>query len=151
MPFAYRGDQWVGFDDERSLRTKIAWLKTEGFGGIMIWSVDLDDFRGYCGTGKFPLIKAMAKELEGYRVELKYKGPYETPRGGQKKKEKQLCQEDEGHVSFHRDKNDCKMYFVCQGTHQHHKACPDGLVFNEDEGVCDWPAAVEACAHLVAE
>merc|ERR1712203_1025400 len=64
VPFAYRGDQWVGFDDERSLRTKVAWLKTEGFGGIMIWSVDLDDFRGYCGTGKYPLTKALVKELD---------------------------------------------------------------------------------------
>lgn len=23
VPFAYRDDQWVGFDDERSLRTKV--------------------------------------------------------------------------------------------------------------------------------
>lgn len=23
VPFAYRGDQWVGFDDERSLKTKV--------------------------------------------------------------------------------------------------------------------------------
>ena len=45
----------------------------------------------------------------------------------------------DGAVSFHRDKNDCKRYFVCQGEHEHHKSCPDGLVFNEDEGVCDWP------------
>ncbi|XP_040573319.1 probable chitinase 10 [Lepeophtheirus salmonis] len=152
VPFAYRGDQWVGFDDERSLRTKVDWLKTEGFGGIMIWSVDLDDFRGYCGTGKFPLIKAMKKELQDYAVELKYEGPYETPRAGEEpEEEKQVCDEDEGHVSFHRDKNDCKMYFVCQGTVQHHKTCPSGLVFNENENVCDWPSAVEECAHLLPE
>ena len=154
VPFAYRGDQWVGFDDERSLRTKMAWLKTEGFGGIMVWSVDLDDFRGYCGTGKYPLLKAMNKELEGYTVRLVYDGPYKTPRGDgsdEQVVERQLCEEDEGHVSFHRDREDCKMYYVCQGTVQHHKTCPTGLVFNENEGVCDWPSAVEECAHLVAQ
>lgn len=153
VPFAYRGDQWVGFDDERSLRTKISWLKTEGFGGIMVWSVDLDDFRGYCGTGKYPLLKSMSKELEGYTVELKYDGPYETPRGDGTDviEEEQLCQEEAGHVSFHRDKADCKRYFVCQGEVQHHKTCPDSLVFNENENVCDWPTAVEACSHLVTE
>jgi chitinase len=151
VPFAYRGNQWVGFDDERSLRTKIEWLKTEGFGGIMVWSVDLDDFRGYCGTGKFPLIKAMLKELEGYNVEWNYKGPYETVVPGSKpKKEKKLCENDEGQVSFHRDPEVCKKYFVCQGEVQHHKTCPDGLVFNENENVCDWPASVEECSHLVA-
>lgn len=26
VPFAYRGDQWVGFDDERSLKTKVRWF-----------------------------------------------------------------------------------------------------------------------------
>jgi chitinase len=151
VPFAYRGNQWVGFDDERSLRTKIEWLKTEGFGGIMVWSVDLDDFRGYCGTGKFPLIKAMLKELEGYNVEWTYKGPYETVVPGSKpKKEKKLCVNDENQVSFHRDPEVCKKYFVCQGEVQHHKTCPDGLVFNENENVCDWPASVEECSHLVA-
>ena len=151
VPFAYRGDQWVGFDDERSLRTKVKWLMTEGFGGIMVWSVDLDDFRGYCGTGKYPLLKAMTKELENYMVELKYEGPYETPKGdgSDPVEEEQLCVDDPANVSFHRDKNDCKMYFVCQGTVQHHKTCPDGLVFNENDSVCDWPSAVEECAHLV--
>ena len=53
--------------------------RPKAFGGIMVWSVDLDDFRGYCGTGKFPLIKAMRKEMEGYLVEWNYKGPYEKP------------------------------------------------------------------------
>lgn len=151
VPFAYRGNQWVGFDDERSLRTKVNWLKTEGFGGIMVWSVDLDDFRGYCGTGKYPLIKAMRKEMEGYLVKWTYKGPFETPLPGQKpKKKKQLCQNDPGIVTFHRDSAVCAKYYVCQGEVQHHKTCPDGLVFNENENVCDWPSAVEECAHLVA-
>jgi len=151
VPFAYRGNQWVGFDDERSLRTKVNWLKTEGFGGIMVWSVDLDDFRGYCGTGKYPLIKAMRKEMEGYLVKWTYEGPFETPRPGQKpKKPKQLCQNDQGIVTFHRDQEVCAKYYVCQGDVQHHKTCPDGLVFNENENVCDWPANVEECSHLVA-
>ena len=56
----------------------MTWLKEEGFGGIMIWSIDMDDFRGSCGTGKYPLIKAMKKELLDYSVKLEYDGPYET-------------------------------------------------------------------------
>lgn len=44
----------------------------------MIWSVDMDDFRGSCGSGKYPLINAMRQELEGYKVKLEYSGPYET-------------------------------------------------------------------------
>lgn len=54
------------------------WLKENGFGGIMVWSVDMDDFRGSCATGKYPLMQAMKQELEGYSVNLVYDGPYET-------------------------------------------------------------------------
>lgn len=56
----------------------MAWLKEEGFGGIMIWSVDMDDFKGQCGSGKYPLINAMRQELDGYKVKLEYNGPYES-------------------------------------------------------------------------
>lgn len=49
----------------------------------MIWSVDMDDFKGSCGAGKYPLIKAMKKELQSYKVKLEYDGPYEsTSRNG---------------------------------------------------------------------
>lgn len=56
----------------------MAWLKDEGFGGIMVWSIDMDDFRGSCGTGKYPLITAMKQELGDYKVKLEYDGPYES-------------------------------------------------------------------------
>lgn len=150
VPFAYRDQQWVGFDDERSLKTKTKWLKSSGFGGIMVWSVDLDDFRGYCGTGKFPLLKSMKNELADYLVEMVYDGPFETPRGGgsqeQVDEDEVICEDGDAHVSFFRDKKDCSMYYVCQGTVKHHKPCPTGLVFNENENVCDWPENVEECA-----
>jgi len=149
VPFAYRDLQWVGFDDERSLKTKTKWLKTEGFGGIMVWSIDLDDFRGYCGTGKYPLIKSMKNELAGHLVELVYDGPYETQRGNavdQTDPDEVVCEDGDAHVSFFRDRKDCSMYYVCQGTVKHHKPCPTGLVFNENDSVCDWPENVSECA-----
>eukprot|EP00091_Calanus_sinicus_P014865 TRINITY_DN32590_c0_g1_i1.p1 TRINITY_DN32590_c0_g1~~TRINITY_DN32590_c0_g1_i1.p1 ORF type:complete len:121 (-),score=14.95 TRINITY_DN32590_c0_g1_i1:62-424(-) len=115
----------------------------------MVWSVDLDDFRGYCGTGKYPLIKTMKSELADYMVELVYEGPYETPRGGAAAEatdpNEVVCEDGDAHVSFFRDRSDCSMYYVCQGAVKHHKPCPSGLVFNENENVCDWPENVEEC------
>ncbi|CAH0564615.1 unnamed protein product [Brassicogethes aeneus] len=150
VPFAYRENQWVGFDDERSLKTKIAWLKEEGFGGIMIWSIDMDDFRGSCGSGKYPLINAMRQELDGYKVKLEYDGPYETniENGRYTTKDPNIvtCEEEEGHISYHADKNDCKMYWMCEGERKHHMPCPVNLVFNPDQNVCDWPENVAACS-----
>ncbi|XP_044253062.1 probable chitinase 10 [Tribolium madens] len=154
VPFAYRGNQWVGFDDERSLKTKMAWLKEEGFGGIMIWSVDMDDFRGSCGSGKYPLINAMRQELEGYKVKLEYDGPYETSiSSGQyttKDPNEVTCDEEEGHISYHPDKADCRMYYMCEGERKHHMPCPSNLVFNPDQNVCDWPENVEGCMQHTA-
>ncbi|KPJ08355.1 putative chitinase 3 [Papilio machaon] len=152
VPFAYREDQWVGFDDERSLKTKMTWLKEEGFGGIMVWSIDMDDFRGTCGTGKYPLVTAMKQELDGYKVKLEYDGPYEStnPASAQyvkKDPNEVICEEEDGHISYHPDKADCTMYYMCEGERKHHMPCPQNLVFNYNENVCDWPENVEGCTH----
>ncbi|XP_046385252.1 probable chitinase 10 [Ischnura elegans] len=151
VPFAYRDDQWVGFDDERSLKTKMTWLKEMGFGGIMIWSIDMDDFHGSCGTGKYPLINAMHSELEDYKVPLVYDGPYEShsPSGmyTTRNPNEVVCEEEDGHISYHKDKLDCTMYYMCEGERRHHMPCPSQLVFNPNENVCDWPENVEGCMH----
>ena len=67
VPYLVQGDQWVGFDDERSIRNKMDWVKDQGFAGAMVWTVDMDDFNGtVCGSGvKYPLIGAMREELFG--------------------------------------------------------------------------------------
>lgn len=44
----------------------------------------MDDFSGRCGSGKFPLLNALNTELEGYKVELEYEGPYEAYKPGGK-------------------------------------------------------------------
>ncbi|XP_058457279.1 probable chitinase 10 [Malaya genurostris] len=151
VPFAYRKDQWVGFDDERSLKTKMEWLKEMGFGGIMVWSIDMDDFSGRCGSGKFPLLSVLNNELEDYKVLLEYDGPYESsgPRGAYTTKDPNevTCAEEDGHISYHPDKSDCTHYFMCEGERKHHMPCPANLVFNPNENVCDWPENVEGCQN----
>jgi chitinase len=115
--------------------------------------MDLDDFRGSCGNGKYPLLKSMTQELSGYRVGLDYDGPYEgTANGGVGKGKTDpnevTCSEEDGHISYHIDKADCTKYYMCEGERKHHMPCPAQLVFNENENVCDWPERVERCSHL---
>ena len=57
------------------------------------------------------------------------------------------CAEEDGHISYHTDKNDCTHYYMCEGERKHHMPCPANLVFNANENVCDWPENVEGCQH----
>ncbi|XP_070501617.1 probable chitinase 10 [Chironomus tepperi] len=151
VPFAYRDDQWVGFDDERSLKTKMDWLKENGYGGVMVYAIDMDDFGGRCGAGKYPLLNTLKTELESYKVDLEYDGPYESynPNGKYTTKDPNevTCGEQDGHISYHPDKLDCTHYYMCEGERKHHMPCPVNLVFNPNENVCDWPENVESCSQ----
>lgn len=58
-PFAFKGNQWVGFDDPDMIRQKAQYIRDMDLGGGMIWALDLDDFRGRCGQGPHPLMHTL--------------------------------------------------------------------------------------------
>ncbi|KAF5280199.1 hypothetical protein FQA39_LY18116 [Lamprigera yunnana] len=62
VPYSYRNDQWVGYDDVESIEKKVVLASKLKLGGMMMWSVDMDDPRGIAGE-KFPLAKAMSKKI----------------------------------------------------------------------------------------
>ncbi|PVD39534.1 hypothetical protein C0Q70_02168 [Pomacea canaliculata] len=58
------GDQWAGGEDIVSITKKTCYIKQHGFGGVMVWAPDLDDFSGTsCQEGTYPLMNAVIKEL----------------------------------------------------------------------------------------
>lgn len=44
-PYAYKGNQWVSFDDMAMIKYKADYIRKMGLGGGMVWALDLDDFR----------------------------------------------------------------------------------------------------------
>lgn len=58
----------------------------------MVWSIDMDDFSGRCGGGKYPLLKTVNQELDDYKVALEFEGPYEShsARGAYTTKDRKL-------------------------------------------------------------
>lgn len=47
-PYLYAGTEWISYEDERSLECKANYIKENGFGGAMIFSLNTDDFGEYC-------------------------------------------------------------------------------------------------------
>ncbi|XP_023290095.1 mucin-17 [Orussus abietinus] len=62
-PYAFKGNQWVGYDDEDIVKLKARYVNERNLGGIMFWSIDNDDFRGKCHGRPYPLIEAAKEAL----------------------------------------------------------------------------------------
>ncbi|KAG8132104.1 hypothetical protein E2320_009985 [Naja naja] len=60
VPYSYKGNQWVGYEDE----TSVQYAKNNNLGGVMVWTLDQDDFSGtFCNNGNYPLLAAIKNEL----------------------------------------------------------------------------------------
>jgi len=54
-------NEWIGYDDEQSFTAKLAFLKSKGVRGAMVWSIDLDVLDG------FPLLNVIRDSLADYQ------------------------------------------------------------------------------------
>ncbi|XP_019493682.1 PREDICTED: chitinase-3-like protein 1 [Hipposideros armiger] len=65
VPYATKGNQWVGYSDPESVKIKVQYLRNQQLAGAMVWALDLDDFRGtFCGQNlPFPLTSAIKDAL----------------------------------------------------------------------------------------
>ncbi|KAK2711817.1 hypothetical protein QYM36_012821 [Artemia franciscana] len=63
-PYAHLNDFWGCYDDADSATEKAYFAGMNQLGGIMIWAMEADDFRGECGKGIFPIINAVKNIFE---------------------------------------------------------------------------------------
>lgn len=54
---------WVAYEDPESIGSKAAFVKGKGFGGMALFDLSLDDFRGACSGTKFPIITKIKEKL----------------------------------------------------------------------------------------
>nr|BBU59751.1 chitinase [Heterololigo bleekeri] len=64
VPYLVLGNQWVSYENEKSVTLKTKFAVNEGFGGVMVWSFDVDDFSGMCGGKKYPLLQSIYNAMQ---------------------------------------------------------------------------------------
>ncbi|GAB1597576.1 chitinase-like protein 3 [Argonauta hians] len=66
VPYAYGGDQWVGYENTASVKIKARNIITNNLAGAFVWSLEMDDFSGSCNEGKSPLMHTIRDVLQPY-------------------------------------------------------------------------------------
>ena len=64
-PYAYKGNQWVGYDDPAMAAVKAKYIVSNQLGGAMVWDLPSDDFKNRFGGGHYPIIRAVSDILRG--------------------------------------------------------------------------------------
>lgn len=54
---------WVGYEDPDTAGNKAAYVRAKGLGGIALFDLSLDDFRGTCTGDKYPILRAAKYRL----------------------------------------------------------------------------------------
>ncbi|XP_055626838.1 chitinase-3-like protein 1 [Toxorhynchites rutilus septentrionalis] len=145
VPYKVLGDQWVGYDDSTSLMYKVNLAHEFKLAGVMLWSIETDDFNGICGNGKFPLLSILdvaARDRDAINTTPKPTTqapteptqPTSPPPPGQ-------CGVGDKAVA---DPKNCANFIKCpivEGSAPFR--CQSDLLFNEISQKCDWPENVE--------
>ncbi|TNN23134.1 Acidic mammalian chitinase [Liparis tanakae] len=139
VPYAFHQETWVGYDNIKSFQAKIQWLKKSGFGGAMVWSLDLDDFSGtFCGQGKYPLINTIKSGL-GTGASCTSRPdplPPVTPTGGGGSTGSGFCAGKAN--GMYPDTTNKNNFYNCTQGNTYPMHCAAGLVFDESCKCCNW-------------
>uniref|UniRef100_A0A1I8QE20 chitinase n=1 Tax=Stomoxys calcitrans TaxID=35570 RepID=A0A1I8QE20_STOCA len=140
VPYMFRDNQWVGYDDVQSINLKLDFMNSKNLGGAMLWSIETDDFLGQCGE-KYPLLKAINKKVAtntGNPTTTTQRPPTvssTTSKPTVKPPPSTNCAND----GFYADPNDCNKFYRCVNGVRYAFTCPAGLLFDKNSSNCLWP------------
>lgn len=148
-PYAFKDRQWVGYDNEESIQVKGDYVNNKGLGGIMIWSIETDDFRGICGQD-YPLLRKINAVVRPGVTIPDVENPVTNPtpggggesgggsggggNGGGSSGGDERCTSD----GTFRDPNNCSAFYQCVGGYYYGFQCPPGLLFDLNTQNCNY-------------
>ncbi|XP_035594606.1 acidic mammalian chitinase-like isoform X1 [Oncorhynchus keta] len=156
VPFATKGNEWVGYDNRESFEIKARYLKDNKFGGAMIWALDLDDFAGqFCGQGNYPLIShlryLLASDLPPLPSTTRPPPLPSTTRPSPLPGTTTSSVPDTTSTplpgsgfcggkadGLYSNKEDLNAFYQCANGHTYLQKCAANLIFNEKCKCCDW-------------
>jgi chitinase len=155
VPYAYSRDQWLSYDNLQSISIKATYAANNKLGGAMVWSIESDDFLNICGDGKFPLMTAISKGLNGGGIPTTTVSPKTsttnrpttststspiTPTTLTPSPIMLTCVK----AGIFSDPANCFGYIECDSAlNKYVRLCPSGLAFNPILKLCDWAANVK--------
>ncbi|XP_057658566.1 chitotriosidase-1-like [Diorhabda carinulata] len=63
--YAFYDNEWFTFDNDSTVRSKVKYALENHLGGIMLWALELDDFKGVHGEA-YPLLKAIRDGISDF-------------------------------------------------------------------------------------
>ncbi|XP_070767013.1 acidic mammalian chitinase-like [Enoplosus armatus] len=165
VPYAVKGNEWVGFDNRQSFEIKAQYMKDNKFGGAFVWSLDLDDFAGqFCGQGNYPLISYLRTLLNSDLpppppppattrppvITTNRPGPAETTVAAAGTTTTTAKTTTTAMVSgtgfcggkadgLYTNDQEHSSFFQCVHGYTFLQRCPANLVFSDRCKCCDWP------------
>ncbi|GAB6023818.1 Chitinase 2 [Chamberlinius hualienensis] len=130
VPYVTSGRQWVGYEDATSITHKINYVKDKLIGGVFVWTIDMDDFIGLCGT-PMPITAAIIQLLQQPNLVTTTTTPSTSTSAN-----RYNCT----NAGLFPHPFDCTKFIQCsEDLISHLMNCPAGLHFSQNNQICDWP------------
>jgi len=163
-PYMCKDNQWIGYDNPASIAIKTKYAMDMGLGGVMVWSLETDDFKGKCGQVN-PLLNAIKTTLgTGGTTGGDNGGTTGGDTGGSTggvidepsdttTTTTTTTAPSSGEVNcstgaeYIRDPTNCQVFYQCQNAGSyyiaHQKECQSGLYFDTTINVCNYANLVQ--------
>ncbi|XP_067388001.1 chitotriosidase-1-like [Emydura macquarii macquarii] len=160
VPYSFKENQWVGYDDKESITTKVQYLKNKSLGGAMVWAIDLDDFsNSFCSQGAYPLLQTLKNQLRCGLVQTTAVPETTTssttpvpsvptstpsfttlppiPATTTNSTTRSFCLHKANGI--YAVPKDHARFYICANRRTFKMSCPEGLIFDYLCKCCNWP------------